>query len=177
MIRFISIVSILIIGVFLFSRFDFSSVWTESPLIGVSFEEYIVEAIERNTPEEELFSFSISLAELFWRESMIFQNNHQQILLRNQLQENFNMIVSGQKQTFSLQRTQAEIDQELIQRQRQIFPNNRNIQNWFIWAWWNISQWEGECSGLFFNPCITIFEPTPPPWIMQFWTEKWNTSL
>ena len=65
MLRFFSLLSIIIVIGFIFWNFLSQENQEEFLIDGQDFETFIVSAVERNTKDLRVFSFSISLEELF----------------------------------------------------------------------------------------------------------------
>ena len=182
MLRFISILSICVIAVFVLYRCNINDSTEDLSMTDRNFEDFVIDAIARNTPEDtRIFSVDFSLEDLFWSESYIYQNNQRQLLQRSSMQENFYAIIQWQKQTLSLQQTNEDIQAEL-NRQKQLHRTTtwdtvRSSRSWST-AWsggTGISS--SNCAGIIFDPCIILWEELSPSGIMKFWTEKWQIPL
>ena len=171
MLRFISLLSIIIVIWFLFWTF-FSREHQEEFLVdGQNFEAFVESALERNTPEADLYSVQYSLDEFFSVESEIYQNNMKQIALRNTLSESFQQAIHWERELYSTNLTQTQIEEQL--------RKERNLQDWNQRPLWNTrtntqrtqqswGSWWG-CTGLIFDPCIVLWEDDRYIGAMDFW--------
>lgn len=163
MLRFFSLLSIIIVIGFIFWNFLSQENQEEFLIDGQDFETFIVSAVERNTKDLRVFSFSISLEELFWYESQIYQNNLHQIHLRRQIQENFHAITSGQQLPSSIQKTEQDLQKEIERDRILLSQYDWNLQQRTVWGrnTWQTTSFNSQhdCRGIFFDPCIEILLP------------------
>ncbi|MCH8518847.1 hypothetical protein LAT59_03750 [Candidatus Gracilibacteria bacterium] len=178
MLRFIVLISVIIIFLFVISQCSQEDISVGNQNEVQTFEEYIEEVFERNIITENDETIIFSLEEIFGNQSEIYKNNRDQIVLQSTLQRDFIAVIVGERETYSLQKNDEEIKQEL-ERERRRSPSysnslvgrerQRQIQGASIRG--------GECAGLIFDPCIVIGEEVPPRGIMEFGTWRWDAPI
>ena len=171
MLRFISLLSIFIVIGFLFWTFFSRENHEEFLVDGQDFETFVGSALERNTPEVDLYSVQYSLDEFFWVESEIYKKNMEQIALRNTLSESFQQAILWERELYSTSQDQAQIQEQL--------RKERNLQSWSQRPLWNTrstkqraqQSWRSwwDCAGLIFDPCIVLWEDDRRIGTMDFW--------
>lgn len=171
--RIIILLSIVIIFLFWYNYCNSSQDEQWKNWEDISYTLFLQEALGRNSPPSSSRQVSFSMEEFFWNQHPLYQKNKEQIELREYLQRNFNALILWNKELFSLEQNDSQIEKKLEQERWVQTTSLRTNQSSGI----STSGWSWRCVGLIFDPCIVVWEDIPPPGIMEFGIWRWSDLM